>query len=138
MFSQASVCLSTPGEGGGVALPQSQVLSQVTGPRSFPGGTPVLAGGVTVRMRYPPPSQDGMGHPPGQIRMTYPPSKARMGYPRPGQNGVPSWPGQDEIPPMTGEDGYPHPQPGLGCPPPGTGYVAGGMSLAFSSRTFLL
>ena len=34
------VCSFTPG------VPQSQVLSQVSGPRSFLEGTPVLAGGV--------------------------------------------------------------------------------------------
>ena len=61
-------------------VPQSQVLSQVTGPRSFLGlpqswlwaGTPVLA-----RSGWGTPSQNRMGYPP------YPPSK-------PGQDGVPS------------------------------------------------
>ena len=42
MFSQ--VCVRSQGGGGGV--PQSHVLSQVTGPRSFLGDTPVLARGV--------------------------------------------------------------------------------------------
>ena len=51
------VCPSTPG-----GVPQSQVLSQISGPRSFLGGTPVLAwlGGTPVpavrtRLGYPTP-----------------------------------------------------------------------------------
>ena len=74
------VCLSTPGEGGtpvpgsfqghwsqvlSRAVPQSQVLSQVTGPRSFLGGGVPQSwqGYPLVRMGYPPP--------PGQVRMGY-------------------------------------------------------------------
>ena len=90
-FSQVSVC-SHP------EVPQSQVPSQVTGPRSFPVGYPSsrffprspLGGG------YPSPGQGvpQYGVPPGQVRMGYtppqpgqdgvhPPSQVRMGYPPP-------------------------------------------------------
>ena len=43
------VRLSTPGGG----VPQLQVLSQISGPRSFLGGTPVLAGGGGTPARVP-------------------------------------------------------------------------------------
>ena len=51
LYLQVSVC-PPPG------VPQSQVLSQVTGPRFFPG------------VPHPWPGQDGV--PPGQVRMGYP------------------------------------------------------------------
>ena len=51
-----SVCPPTRGY-----IPQSQVLSKVSGPRSILGGTPVLVGGIPVPARmYPSP---GWGYP---------------------------------------------------------------------------
>ena len=117
MFSQVSV-----NTGGGV--PQSQVLSQVSGPRSFPlGGTPVPGsfpgpfwGGYPSPGRGVPQSWPGgylsTGYSPGQDRtgvpLSPPPGQVRMGYP-PGQNSRAS-----------------------------TYYAAGGMPLAFTQEDFLV
>ena len=83
LFSQVCVC---PHLGEGV--PQSQILSQVTGPRSFLGGgsTPVLARGYSVLaggggVGYPSmgsgwgtPQSGQDGVPPSQVRKGHPPS----------------------------------------------------------------
>ena len=63
-------------------LPQSQVLSLVSGPRSFPGSTPVLAGWVPLDCHTP--SQDRTGVLPqlGQDWGT-PLARTGQGYPTP-------------------------------------------------------
>ena len=69
-------------------VPQSQVLSQVTGPKSFSGGTPVLAGQGTPVLaegqRTPWPGQD-WGTPPPQPGQDEVPSLAMSGWGTPGQ-----------------------------------------------------
>ena len=55
--------------GGGGGVPQSQVLSQVSGPRSFPGGYPCPGQGV-------PPVLSGV-HPPARTEVSPPPPPAR-------------------------------------------------------------
>ena len=112
------VCLSTPGGG----VPQRQVLSQVTGPRSFPEGTPVPGSFPGHRSQalsgeYPSPQW-------GYLSMVPSYGQARMGYPQPGQDRVP--PSQDStgVPPGQVRMGYDPPQPGWGTTPPTarTGY----------------
>ena len=102
-------------------IPQSEVLYQVTGPRSFLEGTPVLARGT--RMGYPL-TRTGLGYP-SQLRMGspartglryIPPASSAWGTSLPGQHGVP--PGEKSR--------------------VNTCYAAGDMPLAFSRRTFLL
>ena len=70
-----------------LGAPQSQVLSQVSGPRSFPDGTPVADGG-TPFLGYPP-SQD-WGTPIRFGVLPLPglgiPSQTGLGYPQPGQD----------------------------------------------------
>ena len=89
-------------EGG---VPQSQVISQVTFPRSFlEGGTPVWCALPPARtgLCCIPPSQDRTGVAPGQAWMGY--FLPLQGYPQPGQDwGIllarsgwgTLWPGQD-------------------------------------------
>ena len=82
MFSQVSVRSQVRG------VPQSQVLSQVSGPRSFPrgnpspgwGGTPVLTRGEGYPRTEYPPGQDRTGVPPSWDSATLP---AGTGYPPP-------------------------------------------------------
>ena len=143
MFSQVSVCYDR-------GVPQSQVLSQVSGLRFFPRRYPnlwshVLSQGVpqplvpcayqgysSLGLEVPQdrgtPSWDWGTHPwPGQDWGT--PSPARTGL-----TGVPPPLIQDKtgVPPPSGWDW------GTPPPPPGTGYAAGGMPLAVSSRSTFL
>ena len=115
IFSQ--VCVHSQG------VPQSQVLSQGSGTRSFPGGTPVLTGrGTPVPDRgYPRtgvlPGQDRTQVPPGQDRTWVPPGQDSTGVPPQGQD----W----------------------GTPPPpnsraSTCYTAGGMPLVVTQDDFLV
>ena len=85
-------------------VPQSQVLSQISGATSFPGGTPVLVGGLAQFQVGGTPVLDG-------APQSWP---GRRGYSSP--RGVcQSWPG--------GTPGleYPHPAQDWATPPPGTG-----------------
>ena len=112
------VCLSTPR-----GVPQSQVISQVTGPRSFLGVPQSLVlSQVTGPRSFQVVPQSCAGvHP----STKYTPSQVRMGYPPPRQNRYP-------------QPGLRHPhrvRSGLGSfldrsgwgipPPPGLGYPLG-------------
>ena len=72
-------------------VPQSQVLSLVSGPRTFAGGGGAGTWGTSWPGQYwgypPHPGQDwGTSPPPPGTGLGYPP-------PPPGRTGVPSWPG---------------------------------------------
>ena len=129
LFSQVCVCPH-----GGVH--QSQVLSQVTGPMSFPGGTPVPGS-------FP-------GH---WSQVTGP--RSFLGVPHPDQGVPQSW--QDGVPPLARSRwgtpptsqvrmGYLCPGQDLGPPPPppeqnnraSTCYATGGMPLAFTQEDCLV
>ena len=145
-FSQACVC-------SGRGVPQSQVLSQVLGPRSFLREE-VLQSQVLSQVLskgYPSPRflprslvscpfwgvpQSWMGYPrtgvpPGQVRMRYPPARSGWGNP-PARSGYGT--------PKPGQDGVPPTRSGWGAPPgqnhtANTCYAESGMPLAF---TFLV
>ena len=79
-------------KGGGVS--QSQVLSMVSTPRSFLGGTPVPARGCP--RTGVPPSWDRTGVPPArtgvpspQLGLEYPPAMAGVPPPPPSRDGIP-------------------------------------------------
>ena len=124
-------------EGGGTPSPSHNTSTghmsfpggtPVTGPRSLPRGTSVLAGDTPVPgrgtiMGYSP-GQDGVS--PSQVRIGYPLSQDRMGYSL--------WSGQDGEPPFrSAQDGVP---PGI-CYA-WTGYAAGDTPPAVSHRRTVL
>ena len=89
------VCPSTPGGGG---VPQSQVLSKVTGPRSFAEGTLVPSffqghwSQEVVPQSWLGVPQYGVSHWPGQDGVTPPPVKSGCGTSQPGVGyPLPSW-----------------------------------------------
>ena len=98
-----------PGPFWGWWVPQSQVLSKVSGPRAFPE-------------EYPSPSWEGVPQDrctPSQDRSGVPPARTGKGYRQSGQD-------------------WGTPQPGQEWVPPGTGYAAGSMPHVVSRRkTFL-
>ena len=128
-------------------VPQYQVLSQVTGPRSFPGGTPVpdyFPGHWSQVLSWGCPGQDGgtlgwdtpsqvrLGDPPGQVRLGYPLARLGCGIDQVESGWGTSWAGQFGVctlgqvrmgvpqdgEPSPGQDGCTPKQVRLGYPPP--------------------